>query len=64
MLEASDADSSPDYIRFNITRAPRAGQVQKKRNWERVGWRVDSFEQKDLYKVRLISNFGRSLLTR
>ena len=51
MLEASDADTAPDYVTFNITSPPRAGEVQKRRAWERAGWAVDSFQQLDLYKV-------------
>ena len=52
MLEASDADSVADYVVFNITTPPRAGEVQKKRRWERAGWLVNKFQQSDLYKVR------------
>ncbi|XP_076812238.1 FRAS1-related extracellular matrix protein 1-like isoform X1 [Clavelina lepadiformis] len=50
MLEASDADSSADFIQFNITTPPRAGEVQKKRKWERAGWSVGNFQQSDLYQ--------------
>uniref|UniRef100_H2YA41 C-type lectin domain-containing protein n=1 Tax=Ciona savignyi TaxID=51511 RepID=H2YA41_CIOSA len=50
MLEAHDADSSADYIKFNITKLPVAGEVQKRRNWERAGWAVNKFQQSDLYK--------------
>ena len=51
MLEASDADTAPDYIVFNITSPPRAGEVQKKRKLERAGWSVHQFQQSDLYQV-------------
>jgi len=51
MLEASDADTVADYVTFNITVPPRAGEIQKRRAWERVGWAVNSFQQLDLYKV-------------
>ena len=53
LLEASDLDSDPAFITFNITRPPMAGEVQKKRGWEKVGWSVDSFVQSDLFQVRL-----------
>ena len=51
MLKASDADSAADYITFNITVPPEAGEIQKRRKWERSGWRVDTFQQSDLYQV-------------
>lgn len=51
MLEASDADTASDYITFNITTPPRAGEVQKKRKWERAGYSVNHFLQSDLYQV-------------
>nr|XP_018668634.1 FRAS1-related extracellular matrix protein 1 isoform X2 [Ciona intestinalis] len=50
MLEAHDADSSADYIKFNITKLPSAGEIQKRRKWERAGWFVDKFQQSDLYQ--------------
>ena len=53
LLEASDLDSDAAFITFNITRPPVAGEVQKKRDWETVGWRIDQFPQSDLFQVRL-----------
>uniref|UniRef100_A0A670ZH00 FRAS1 related extracellular matrix 1 n=1 Tax=Pseudonaja textilis TaxID=8673 RepID=A0A670ZH00_PSETE len=49
MLRASDMDSSDDYILFNITRSPRAGEIMKKPKTDFIGYPVTKFLQKDLF---------------
>ncbi|XP_071370696.1 FRAS1-related extracellular matrix protein 1a, partial [Centroberyx affinis] len=48
ILQASDMDSSDDYILFNITRAPQAGEVMKIPGPGLTGYPVSHFLQKDL----------------
>ncbi|XP_069576815.1 FRAS1-related extracellular matrix protein 1-like isoform X3 [Brachyistius frenatus] len=47
-LQASDMDSSDDYILFNITRPPNAGEVMKIPGPGLTGYPVSHFLQKDL----------------
>ncbi|XP_070785815.1 FRAS1-related extracellular matrix protein 1a isoform X3 [Enoplosus armatus] len=47
-LQASDMDSSDDYILFNITRPPQAGEVVKIPGTGLTGYPVSHFLQKDL----------------
>ncbi|XP_053199816.1 FRAS1-related extracellular matrix protein 1a [Scomber japonicus] len=47
-LQASDMDSSDDYILFNITRPPQAGEVMKMPGAGLTGYPVSHFLQKDL----------------
>ncbi|XP_040887458.1 FRAS1-related extracellular matrix protein 1a [Toxotes jaculatrix] len=47
-LQASDFDSSDDYILFNITRPPQAGEVMKIPGPGLTGYPVSRFLQKDL----------------
>ncbi|KAK7910238.1 hypothetical protein WMY93_014922 [Mugilogobius chulae] len=47
-LQASDMDSSHDYILFNITRAPQAGELMKIPGPGLTGYPVSHFLQKDL----------------
>ncbi|KAK2852025.1 hypothetical protein Q5P01_008301 [Channa striata] len=47
-LQASDMDSSDDYILFNITRPPLAGEVIKIPRPGLTGYPVNHFLQKDL----------------
>ncbi|KAM9335623.1 FRAS1-related extracellular matrix protein 1a [Symphorus nematophorus] len=47
-LQASDMDSSDDYILFNITRPPQAGKVMKIPGPGLTGYPVSHFLQKDL----------------
>ncbi|KAL6118931.1 frem1 [Pungitius sinensis] len=47
-LQASDMDSSDDYILFNITRPPQAGEVIKIPTSGHTGYRVSHFLQRDL----------------
>ncbi|XP_038124382.1 FRAS1-related extracellular matrix protein 1a isoform X2 [Cyprinodon tularosa] len=47
-LKASDMDSSDDYILFNITRLPQAGEVMKIPGPGLAGYPVSRFLQKDL----------------
>lgn len=49
MLRASDMDSSDDYIFFNITKAPKAGEIMKKPGPGLVGYPVLGFLQRDLF---------------
>ncbi|CAL8326972.1 unnamed protein product [Lota lota] len=48
VLQAADADSSDDYILFNVTRAPRAGELVKIPGPGLTGYPVSRFLQKDL----------------
>ncbi|XP_004706595.1 FRAS1-related extracellular matrix protein 1 [Echinops telfairi] len=48
VLRASDMDSSDDYIFFNITTPPRAGEIMKKPGPGLVGYPVPGFLQRDL----------------
>ncbi|KAM9324646.1 FRAS1-related extracellular matrix protein 1-like [Gastrophryne carolinensis] len=50
MLLASDMDSSDDHIRYNITRAPKAGEVVKRYSTESPGVPVLTFLQRDLFR--------------
>ncbi|XP_060887337.1 FRAS1-related extracellular matrix protein 1a [Labrus mixtus] len=47
-LQASDMDSSDDYILYNITRLPQAGEVMKIPGPGLTGYPVGHFLQKDL----------------
>ncbi|XP_053909979.1 FRAS1-related extracellular matrix protein 1 [Cuculus canorus] len=49
MLHASDIDSSDDYILFNITKPPQAGEIMKKPGPNLIGYSVNSFLQRDLF---------------
>nr|XP_033771844.1 FRAS1-related extracellular matrix protein 1-like [Geotrypetes seraphini] len=49
MLLATDVDSRDDYILYNITKAPKAGEVLKKHFSEGAGVPVTSFLQRDLF---------------
>ncbi|XP_008565946.1 PREDICTED: FRAS1-related extracellular matrix protein 1-like [Galeopterus variegatus] len=49
MLRASDMDSSDDYIYFNITKAPEAGEIMKKPGPGLIGYPVPGFLQRDLF---------------
>ncbi|XP_040397310.1 FRAS1-related extracellular matrix protein 1 isoform X2 [Cygnus olor] len=49
MLQASDMDSSDDYIVFNITKPPQAGEIMKKPGPDLIGYPVSSFLQRDLF---------------
>ncbi|XP_068164367.1 FRAS1-related extracellular matrix protein 1a isoform X2 [Antennarius striatus] len=47
-LQAADTDSSDDYILFNITRPPQAGELMKVPGPGLTGYPVTHFLQKDL----------------
>ncbi|XP_034532908.1 FRAS1-related extracellular matrix protein 1a [Notolabrus celidotus] len=47
-LQASDMDSSDDYILYNITRPPQAGEVMKMPGPGLTGYPVGHFLQRDL----------------
>lgn len=49
MLRASDMDSSDDYIFFNITKSPQAGEIMKKPGPRLIGYPVSGFLQRDLF---------------
>ncbi|XP_002915978.2 FRAS1-related extracellular matrix protein 1 isoform X13 [Ailuropoda melanoleuca] len=49
MLRASDMDSSDDYIFFNITKPPQAGEIMKKPGPGLIGYAVPGFLQRDLF---------------
>ncbi|XP_006881415.1 PREDICTED: FRAS1-related extracellular matrix protein 1 [Elephantulus edwardii] len=49
MLTASDMDSSDDYIFFNITAPPQAGEIMKKPGPGLIGYPVPGFLQRDLF---------------
>ncbi|XP_072697497.1 FRAS1-related extracellular matrix protein 1 isoform X1 [Canis lupus baileyi] len=49
MLRASDMDSSDDYIYFNITKPPQAGEIMKKPGPGLIGYPVPGFLQRDLF---------------
>ncbi|KAF7649534.1 hypothetical protein LDENG_00139980 [Lucifuga dentata] len=47
-LQAADMDSSDDYILFNVTRPPQAGEIMKIPGPSLTGYPVSHFLQKDL----------------
>ncbi|XP_069094919.1 FRAS1-related extracellular matrix protein 1 [Pleurodeles waltl] len=49
MLQASDLDSSDDYIVFKITKPSQAGEIMKKPGPDHLGYPVLSFLQRDLF---------------
>uniref|UniRef100_A0A8C1JDA4 FRAS1-related extracellular matrix protein 1 n=1 Tax=Cyprinus carpio TaxID=7962 RepID=A0A8C1JDA4_CYPCA len=49
ILQACDMDSSDDYIMFNITRPPEAGEIMKMPGPGITGYPVTRFLQKDLF---------------
>ncbi|XP_032332267.1 FRAS1-related extracellular matrix protein 1 isoform X2 [Camelus ferus] len=49
MLRASDMDSSDDYIFFNVTKPPQAGDIMKKPGPGQIGYPVPGFLQRDLF---------------
>ncbi|XP_051012633.1 FRAS1-related extracellular matrix protein 1 [Acomys russatus] len=48
-LRASDMDSSDDYIFFDITKPPQAGEIMKKPGPGLLGYPVPGFFQRDLF---------------
>ncbi|KAL1777444.1 FRAS1-related extracellular matrix protein 1 isoform X1 [Sigmodon hispidus] len=59
MLRASDMDSSDDYIFFNVTRSPQAGEIMKKPGPGLIGYPVPGFLQKDLFSgIIYYQHFG------
>ncbi|XP_058637530.1 FRAS1-related extracellular matrix protein 1a [Onychostoma macrolepis] len=49
VLQACDLDSSDDYIMFNITRPPQAGEIMKMPGPGITGYPVTRFLQKDVF---------------
>ncbi|XP_030018419.1 FRAS1-related extracellular matrix protein 1a isoform X2 [Sphaeramia orbicularis] len=61
-LQASDMDSSDDYVLFNITRPPKAGEVMKIPGSGLTGYPVSHFLQKDLAQsVVYYRHFGNEV---
>eukprot|EP00079_Xenopus_tropicalis_P015862 XP_004914006.1 PREDICTED: FRAS1-related extracellular matrix protein 1 [Xenopus tropicalis] len=50
MLMASDLDSSDDYILYNITKPPKAGELVKKFSTESSGIPISTYLQRDLFR--------------
>nr|XP_051701478.1 FRAS1-related extracellular matrix protein 1 isoform X2 [Oryctolagus cuniculus] len=62
MLRASDVDSSDDYIFFNITTAPQAGEIMKKPGPGLIGYPVPGFLQRDLFNgIIYYRHFGEEI---
>uniref|UniRef100_A0A8D0WFJ8 FRAS1-related extracellular matrix protein 1 n=1 Tax=Sus scrofa TaxID=9823 RepID=A0A8D0WFJ8_PIG len=62
MLRASDMDSSDDYVFFNITKPPQAGEIVKKPAPGLIGYPVPGFLQKDLFNgIIYYRHFGGEL---
>ncbi|XP_063746795.1 FRAS1-related extracellular matrix protein 1b [Eleginops maclovinus] len=53
MLLASDLDSSDDYILYQVTSSPRAGQLVRKTSAQDTGDPVESFLQRDLIQGQI-----------
>nr|XP_008101362.1 PREDICTED: FRAS1-related extracellular matrix protein 1 isoform X1 [Anolis carolinensis] len=62
MLQASDMDSSDDYILFNVTKLPLAGEIMKKPAPDLIGYPVTKFLQKDLFNgIIYYHHLGREI---
>ncbi|XP_058157866.1 FRAS1-related extracellular matrix protein 1 [Dasypus novemcinctus] len=62
MLRASDMDSSDEYIFFNITTPPRAGEIMKKPGPGLIGYPVPGFLQRDLFNgIIYYRHFGEEI---
>ncbi|KAK1796819.1 hypothetical protein P4O66_000910 [Electrophorus voltai] len=62
ILQASDMDSSDDYILFNITRPPQAGEIMKMAGPGITGYPVMRFLQKDLFhSIIYYRHFGNEV---
>uniref|UniRef100_A0AAR2M382 FRAS1-related extracellular matrix protein 1 n=1 Tax=Pygocentrus nattereri TaxID=42514 RepID=A0AAR2M382_PYGNA len=62
ILQASDMDSSDDYIMFNITRPPQAGEIMKMPGPRITGYPVTRFLQKDLFNsIIYYRHFGNEI---
>ncbi|XP_072442991.1 FRAS1-related extracellular matrix protein 1a isoform X1 [Chiloscyllium punctatum] len=53
MLQASDMDSSDDYILFKIIKPPQAGEILKRTAPELSGYPITRFQQSDLFNARI-----------
>ncbi|XP_010773520.1 FRAS1-related extracellular matrix protein 1-like, partial [Notothenia coriiceps] len=53
MLLASDLDSSDDYILYQVTSSPRAGQLLRKTSTQETGDPVESFLQRGLIQGQI-----------
>ncbi|KAF5895047.1 FRAS1-related extracellular matrix protein 1, partial [Clarias magur] len=61
-LQASDMDSSDDYIMFNITKPPQAGEIMKLPGPGITGYPVMRFLQKDLFhSIVYYRHFGNEI---
>ncbi|XP_060791413.1 FRAS1-related extracellular matrix protein 1a isoform X1 [Neoarius graeffei] len=62
ILQASDMDSSDDYILFNITKPPQAGEIMKLPGPGITGYPVMRFLQKDLFhSIIYYRHFGNEV---
>ncbi|KAM8803175.1 FRAS1-related extracellular matrix protein 1 isoform 2-T2 [Rhynchonycteris naso] len=62
MLRASDMDSSDDYIFFNITIPPQAGEIMKQPGQGLIGYPVPGFLQRDLFNgIIYYHHFGAEI---
>ncbi|XP_040818755.1 FRAS1-related extracellular matrix protein 1 isoform X1 [Ochotona curzoniae] len=62
LLRASDMDSSDDYIFFNITTPPKAGEIMKKPGPGLIGYPVPGFLQRDLFNgIIYYRHFGEEI---
>ncbi|XP_022534044.2 FRAS1-related extracellular matrix protein 1a isoform X1 [Astyanax mexicanus] len=62
ILQASDMDSSDDYIMFNITRPPQAGEIMKMPGPGITGHPVTRFLQKDIFhSIIYYRHFGNEV---
>ncbi|XP_067886857.1 FRAS1-related extracellular matrix protein 1a [Heterodontus francisci] len=53
MLQASDMDSSDDYILFQIIKTPQAGEIMKRTAPELTGYPITRFLQRDLFNAMI-----------
>ncbi|XP_067839790.1 FRAS1-related extracellular matrix protein 1a isoform X3 [Heptranchias perlo] len=53
MLQASDMDSSDDYILFKIIKSPQAGEIRKRIAPELTGYPISRFLQRDLVNAAI-----------
>ena len=53
LLEASDLDCDPSFIKFSITKQPVAGRLMMKSSWDEEGFshQVAHFKQADIDQV-------------
>ena len=64
LLEASDLDCDPSFIKFSITKQPLAGRLMMKSSWDEEGFshQVEQFKQADIDQVFYIFCFLFAIL--